>query len=123
MIRIWKAKTVIKGWDDKPIRIQIADDPFDEESTMKVGDLTTFSAMLVVANTFPCEDLEDATKKKNLKKALKVSLKSGKIELDAEVYKWLKTASERVCPRAWNDNANEVHDILTEGYDKANAKD
>mgnify|MGYP001596292251 CR=1 FL=1 len=120
MKRVWKAKEVIKGWEGKPIKIQMADDPFDENSDVEVGDMTVFGAMLVIANNFTCETLDDASKKKSLKQALKASVKSGLIELDAETFKWLKNASEKVCPRAWQDNANEVHDIITEGYRKEN---
>ncbi len=120
MKRVWKAKEVIKGWQGKPIRIQMATDPFDEEDNVEVGDMTIFGAMLVIANNFTCETLEDSSKKRELKKALKVSLKSGRIEVEGEVFKWLKTASEKVCPRAWQENANEVHDIITEGFKKDN---
>jgi len=118
--RVWKAKEVIKGWEGKPIKIQMAEDPFDEDSDVEVGDLTVFGAMLVITNSFPCETLDDASKKKSLKQALKASVKSGTIELDGEVFKWLKVASEKVCPKAWQDNANEVHDIMTEGFKKEN---
>ena len=120
MKRVWKTKEVIKGWEGKPIKISIAEDPFDEDSDVEVGDLTVFAAMMVVSNLCKVETLDDASKKKMLKQSLKASIASGKIELEAEVYKWLKAASERVCPQAWQDNANEVHDILTEGYRKEN---
>ena len=121
MKRVWKPKVVIKGWEDKPIKIQKADDPFDDEDDkVKVGDMTVFDAMLVIAANFKVETLDDATKKKGLKKALKESQKTGRIELDSEVFKWLKTGAEKVCPVAWQENANEVYDILTEGYVKEN---
>lgn len=120
MKRIWRAREVIKGWEGKPIRIQIADDPFDDESDVEVGDMTIFGAMLVIANVFKCETLDDSSKKKAIKQALKASVKSGRIELEAEEFKWLKAASEKVSPQAWQDNANEVHDIITEGFKKEN---
>ena len=126
MKRVWKAKEVIKGWEGKPIRLQIADDPFDEESDTEVGDMTIFGAMLVIANVAQiggrplCETLDDASKKKLLKQALKASMKTGLIELEGEVFKWLKGASEKVSPVLWQDNANEVHDIITEGFKKEN---
>ncbi len=120
MKRVWKAKEIIKGWEGKPIRIQIAADPFDDEDNVKVGDMTIFGAMLVIANNFACATLEDSSKKRELKKALKASVESGRIELEGEVFKWLKTASEKVCPQAWQDNGNEVHDIITEGFTKEN---
>ena len=122
MKRVWKSKEVINGWEGKPIRIQIADDPFDEESIVGVSDLTILGAMLVIANNYPCETLEDSSKKKAVKQALRDSIKTGLIELDGEEFKWLKTASEKICPKAWQDNANEVHDIITEGFRKENER-
>ena len=122
MKRVWKAKEVIKGWEGKPIRIQIADDPFDEESDVEVGDMTIFGAMLAISNIqqiggeILCKTLDDSSKKKSLKQALKAAMKSGRIELEIEVHKWLKGASEKVCPIVWQDNANEVHDIISEGW-------
>lgn len=120
MKRVWKAKEVIKGWEGKPLKINKNDDPFDEESDMNLGEVTIFDAILVIVNNFPCETLEDSSKKKAIKQAIKTSMKTGLIELEGEVFKWLKTASEKVCPRAWQDNANEVHDIITEGFKKEN---
>ena len=121
MKRVWKPKVVIKSWEDKPIKIQKPEDPFDDEDTkLKLGDLTVFDAMLVIANRFTAESLDDASKKRDLKKALKESRETGTIELAAEIYKWMKTGAEKVCPAAWQDNANEVYDILTEGYIKEN---
>lgn len=121
MKRVWKAKAIIKGWQGKPLKILQYDDPFDEDETSaSVGDMRVLDAMLVIANRFECKTLDDASKKKQLKQAVMASVRSGRIELEAEVYKWLKTASEQVCPVAWQDNANEVHDILTEGYAKEN---
>lgn len=114
--RIWKAKDVIKGWQDKPIRIQQFEDPFDEDSIVEVGDMRVLDAMLVIANRFDCKTLDDASKKRTLKKALLASVKTGRIELEPDIYKWLKVASEQVCPMAWQDNANEVHDIISEGF-------
>ena len=121
MKRVWKAKEVIKGWNDKPIRINKTDNPFDDEdNTLEMGDLTIFDAMLVISGSFRCESLEDSSKKKAVRKALLAAMKSGVIELEGEEYKWLKAASEKVCPQAWQDNANEVHDIITEGFKKEN---
>ena len=126
MKRVWKAKEVIKGWEGKPIKIQMSDDPFDEESKVEVGDMTIFGAMLAISNVqqiggeILCKTLEDGSKLKALKKALKASMKSGLIELEGEVFKWLVYASEKVCPLAWRDNSNEVHDILTEGFKREN---
>ena len=121
MKRVWKAKEVIKGWEGKPIRVTKPDEPFDSEDTStEVCDMTVFDAMLVVANLSRVETLDDSSKKKTLKQSLKESQQSGEIELEAEVYKWLKAASEKVSPLAWQDNANEVHDILTEGFKKEN---
>ena len=120
MKRVWRAKEVIKGWQGKPLKASLSDDPFDEDAEVEVKDVTVRDAMLIIANNFPCETLDDASKKKALKQAVQVSMKTGLIELDGEVFKWLKTASEKVCPKAWQDNANEVHDIITEGFKKEN---
>ena len=123
MKRVWKAKEVINGWTGTPIKIEKPDDPFDEEEKeTKLGKLTILDAMLVISNLFRCETLEDSSKKKALKQALKASMKSGLIELEGEVFKWLKTASEKASPLAWQENANEVHDIITEGFRKENEK-
>jgi len=118
--RVWKAKEVIKGWQGKPLKAELDDDPFDEDSDMGLREVTVRDAMLIIANNFPCETLDDASKKKSLKQAIQSSMKTGLIELEGEVFKWLKTASEKVCPKAWQDNANEVHDIITEGFRKEN---
>lgn len=126
MKRVWKAKEVINGWEGKPIRIQIADDPFDEDSDVEVGDMTIFGAMLAISNIqqvggeILCKTLDDASKKKSLKQALKASMKTGLIELEPEVHKWLKGASEKVSPVVWQDNANEVHYIIDEGFKREN---
>ncbi len=128
MKRVWKAKEVINGWEGKPIKIQKPDDPFDEEeaANVEVGDMTIFDAMLFISNINQIgskqlvETLDDASKKKSLKQSLKASVKTGRIELEGEVFKWLKTVSEIVCPIAWQDNANEVYDIITEGFKKEN---
>lgn len=126
MKRVWKAKEVIKGWEGKPLTAQKAENPFDEDSDVSVGELTIFDAMFLISNISQignevlCKTLEDASKKKSLKQALKVAKKTGLIELEAEVFRWLKTASEKVCPMLWQDNANEVHDIITEGFKKEN---
>lgn len=127
MKRTWKAKEVIRGWRDKPLRIQKTEDPFDEESTgVEVGNMTVFDAMIVITNTTQvagkllCTTLEDSSRKKSIKKALLASMKSGVIELEAEDFKWLKNISEIVSPVAWQENANEVHDIITEGFKKEN---
>ena len=122
MKRVWKAREVIKGWEGKPIRIQIAGNPFDDESDVTVGDMTIFAAMLVIVNLFKAETLDDSSKKKAIKQALKASLGTGKIELEAEGFKWLKVASEKISPQAWQENGNEVHDIITEGFAKENEK-
>ncbi len=126
MKRVWKAEEVIKGWQGKPIKIQMADDPFDDESDEKVGDMTIFGAMCFISNLAViagkqlCNSLDDASKKKSVRQALHASMETGRIELEPEVHKWLKAASEIVCPVAWQDNANEVHDIITDGYRKEN---
>ena len=44
MKRVCKPKVVIRGWEDKPIKINKADDPFDDEDDkVKVGDMTVSS--------------------------------------------------------------------------------
>ena len=121
MKRVWKANQVILGWEGKPIKINKSDNPFDDEDTdYNLGDLTTFDAMLVIVNQMSVETLDDSSKKKAVKQALKAATPKGKIGLEAEGYKWLKAAAEKVCPKAWQDNANEVYDIITEGYVKEN---
>ena len=120
MKRVWKAKEVIKSWEGKLIKVQMAEDPFDEDSEAGIRSLTIFASMLIIANNHSCETLEDSEKKRLLKEALKSSVKSGRIELDSAVHKWLKAASVRVSPRAWQDNAEEVHRIIEEGYMKEN---
>ncbi len=114
--RVWKNKTIINDWRGRPIRVQQFEDPFDEDSPMQVGDMRVLDAMLHISNSFPCKTLDDSTKKRSLKQALLASVRTGKIELEPEVFKWLKTASEQVCPVSWQDNANEVHDIISEGF-------
>lgn len=126
MKRVWKAKEIIKGWQGKPIRIQMADDPFDEESDVEVGDMTILAAMMAISavqqigQEVICKTLDDASKKKSLRQALKAAVETGRIELEVEVHKWLKAASEKVSPLLWQDNANEVHDIITEGFRREN---
>lgn len=114
--RVWKSKTTIKDWRGDPIRITQFEDPFDDDSPSEVGDMRVLDAMLHIANSFPCKTLDDSTKKRSLKQALLKAVKTGKIEIEPEVFKWLKTASEAVCPASWQDNANEVHDIISEGF-------
>jgi len=121
MRRTWKPGDVIRGWLGNPIKIVKSDDPFDpEDKAVGERDLTVFDAMLVVVNMTRCETLEDSSKSKALKQALRASRESGKIELEGEIFKWLKSASEKSCPLAWQDNANEVHDVITEGFRKEN---
>lgn len=126
MKRVYKAKTVIESWEGKPLKAMIADDPFDEDSQAKMGELTIFAAMMAVSSVQVvgqeqlCKTLEDSDHKKALRMALKESVKTGKIELNAEAYKYLKYAAERVCPIMWQDNGREVADILTEGFAKEN---
>lgn len=119
--RVWKAKQVIKGWDDKPITITKTDNPFDDEDTdSKVGSLTVFDAMFLITTNFKVETLDDSSKKKAVKQALLKASKSGKIELEPDIFKWLKAASEKISPIAWQDNANEVHDEIVEGFQYEN---
>lgn len=126
MKRVWNAKEIIKSWEDKPLTAQISDNPFEEDAKAKLRELTIFAAMMIISNIAVignenlCTTLDEADKKKALKRALKDSMKTGRIELESEVYRWLKTASEKCCPLLWQDNANEVHDILTEGFVKEN---
>ena len=37
MKRVYKARTVIKNWDGKPLKAQKFEDPFDEDSVSEVG--------------------------------------------------------------------------------------
>ena len=126
MKRVWKAKEVIKGWQDKPLKATVPEDPFDEDSDVKLKEITVFDAMIILCNVTSigneqiCKTLEDGSRKKALKKALLASIKTGYIELDNEDFKFLKRVSELACPLFWQDNANEVHDILTEGFRKEN---
>ena len=114
--RVWKAKEVIKGWNEKPIKITGFEDPFDEDSAPALREMRILDAMLLIVNRTDSKTLEDSSKKRALKQALVKAVKTGRIELEPDVYKWLKTASEAVSPTAWQDNGNEVHDIISEGF-------
>lgn len=118
--RVWKAREVVKGWRGKPLRMQQLEDPFDDDSPSASADIRVLDIMLIIANGFGCKTLDDSSKKKALKQAVLASMESGKIELEPDVFKWLKTASEAVCPAAFQDNAGEVHDIITEGFSYEN---
>ncbi len=115
-LRVWKAKDIVKGWRETPIRIMQFEDPFDDDSPAEVGDMRVLDAMLVIANRAEVKTLDAAGKARSVKKAVLKSVKSGKIELEPDVFKWLKAAAEQVCPLAWGDNANEVYDIICEGF-------
>lgn len=113
--KVWKAKQVINNWQDKPIKAQLSDDPFDENTEISVREMTVRDAMLIIANNFDCKKMEDSEKKRMLKEAIKESMKSGRIKLDHAVHKWLKAASEQVSPTVWQDNAEMVHAVIEEG--------
>ena len=117
--RVWKNKTIINDWRGRPIRVQQFEDPFDEDSPMQVGDMRVLDAMLHISNTFPCKTLDDSTKKRSLKQALLASVRTGKIELEPEVFKWLKTASEQVCPAVFRVNGSIVYEFVKEGFAKS----
>ncbi len=125
MDRIWKADTVINNWRDKPIRAQVVADPFsdDEGQVVSVGELTIMDAILIVVNTYQCKSMEDAEKKRHVKKALLEAGRGGKISIDTSDYNWLKEVTKAMAPALWQDNAEMVLDVIAEGYIKENPKE
>ena len=124
MERTFKAAQVINNWREKPIRVQVVEDPFaDEEAQIVVmGDLTTLDAMLIIVNNHKCQSIEESEKARKIKQALFKSGRKGKIILDQADHKWLVEVSKRICPPVWNDNAEMVLQIIEEGYSKENSK-
>lgn len=125
MDRTWKANTVIVGWNDRPLKLMQVEDPFDADGTEEptLRELTVLDAMLIVTNNYSCKTMEESEKKRLVKKALLKAGRKGSIVLDSSPHKWLVEIAKTVCPPVWQDNAEMVFDILSEGYAKVNPKE
>jgi hypothetical protein len=112
----WNAKEIVNGWNGKPIRIPVQEDPNDEKSPIKIMDATIRDVMLILANNASFKTLEDSREGRRMVEALEESRKTDSVEIDQGTHNWLKKQGEAIIPQVFRVSGEIIDNIIREGY-------
>ncbi len=106
-MKTFKKTTVVNGYNGDPIK------------TPDGKDLDVLSMFYILVNTAPCEKMNDSIQGMGLAQALDKA-KSGDtdIEIEEAVYEWIKNMAEKIGPSIFRINAQPVHQLIKDGYEK-----